>query len=146
MAGLKIAALVTAIAVAIIGIVCWRIAARRRPALAVRLRVAAPTAAAAPDVLVVRPGDEVTVEAIGATAVWVFRGDEVVAACPGPRCLQRGEKSTLSFAPGSGRHRVVAVRAFAAGVPADGFDASVLRARALGADLDLRSIDVAAPP
>ncbi len=134
------------VAAAVAGVVGWRLATRPRPELTLRVRVAAPVTVATPDVLTVRPGETVTVEATGASTIWVFRGDALISACPGPTCEYRADGFSLSFTPRAGRHRVVALHAFAPVAPADGFEASVTRARRQGAGLELRSIDAMTPP
>ncbi len=92
-------------------------------------------------------GDGVTAEARGATTMWVFRGETLVATCGSARCERHGDRLTLTFVPPTpGRYRVVAVAGGRWEPSGDGFDRAVMLARHHGLAIELRSVDVVATP
>ncbi len=92
-------------------------------------------------------GDEVTVRARGADAVWVYLvSGGLVDRCPGPgRCRIADDEVELTFEVGLAlRYRVVAVAGLRAMVPTGNLDADALEAHARGARLELRVVQAAA--
>lgn len=91
-------------------------------------------------------GDDVTIRATRATAVWIYRGEDLIASCPGLGCRTRGGVVELTFQPAvATRHRVVAVSGAADLTSGGRFDLDVLAATTRGAQLELRVLDVVAP-
>lgn len=136
---LALAAVATGLAVLI-----WRWrheAPVRRPSIEVRL---GGSPSASDDRTIVMRGDRVQVRAV-ATQVWVFRGDEILIACPGPACSPIPDGFALAWTTErAGRHRVLAAIGPTLAA-AGGFDELVLTARAAGAELHLAAIDVIEP-
>jgi len=120
---------------------------RGAPPLSVELEVRARRSTDDRYVVTAGVGDEVTVRARGATAVWVYhQAGRLIARCPGsPRCRTSDGGVELTFAIDRAvRHRVVAISKLRAMEPSGDFDADVLAARRLGADVELRAVQAAA--
>ena len=101
--------------------------------------------------LVASVGDEVTVRAAGADAVWVYLDSgALIERCPGAdpdrcRVSPGGVELTVRLSVAA-RHRVLAITGARDLTPSGDFDGDVLAARARGARLELRSILTAAGP
>lgn len=89
-------------------------------------------------------GDRIALRAT-ASQLWVFRGDELIATCPGPACARRPGGFALSLAAAQpGRHRVLAIVGPVV-APRASLDELVLAARASRARLHLAIVDVVQP-
>lgn len=116
------------------------------PGLEIRLRVDGTMAQGAPDVVSTRRGAAVVVEAVGASHLWAFHGDDLALRCPGSTCERRGDGWIVTVRLGDvGRYRFIGVGCAAAIEPEPGFERSVAAARRCG-DVELRSIDVGPRP
>lgn len=139
------------VSAAVVTVIVVRRPTASRSALSMDLAVRAQLAPGGPRrALVASVGDEVTVRAAGADAIWVYLdGGALIERCPGTepgRCdvSPGGVELTVRLSVAA-RHRVLAILGARDLTPSGDFDRDVLAARAAGARLELRSILVAGP-
>lgn len=92
-------------------------------------------------------GSDVVIRASGATALWVYREDVLIASCPGEACRDdRGALALVLRPTVATRHRVVALAGPGDLVSSGRFDRDTLDARTRGARLAIRVFDVMERP
>jgi|GEM_PF-3293715 len=90
-------------------------------------------------------GEAVAIRAPRATAIWVYREETLIMSCPGVDCPDGDGASGLTFEPVVARpHRVIALSGPLDLTSTGHFDSDILSARARGATLEVRLIDVVA--